>query len=427
MGAPNIFEDYHKLFNKNFDEIVDTLPTLSAKELDSLLMDAWMLSNQYGAKSITQKTFMNSIYGATSNAWYPLCNVNSAADITGEGRFYIRYAANGINNWFTNTWHVSDKLHELLRAYVFKHKDGSVEYDMSAHFSDVSEVAKLPPVDYVLYIDTDSIYVEFDECIKSIGYTGEPVYFIRALNELALAPLFNQILGDKVKQRNGENFLKFDLENISAVAFFSAKKKYLCALAWEESNNKVYDNPAAHLKGKGIELAQNSFTKPVLAMLKYLLSKLVTEELNNDTYHKYMHALFSKFCKLSIEEKCKYMNIDHAKYMSYITKCDADGYEWGSGALLQHKGAARHNHLLYKYPDLQQTYKFIEGKAGVYIDEQGIPFCFNPYELPHEIAPPINNALQFSKLIVAPINRLAILAGININVDIFSEYEVKAL
>jgi DNA polymerase elongation subunit (family B) len=380
---------------------VDTNGDLSQYS-DEQLCRAWVYaSNQekyYDQTSDTEKLFMNSIYGATGTIYFPFCNYNTAEDITGEGKYYILKGQQIINTYLNDKWHLDTDTHEKLVAELGQDK-------FTKPFG-----TKLPYMDFVLYIDTDSIYVEYDQLIQSVGFTGKATELILALHGIRIKELFATELGRIVDKRHGENFLLFDLELVAAMGIFLAKKKYVLGIEWTDKKNIIYDDPHNHIKGKGVAIAQRGTSKMVIQIIKLILGEIVSDSLTSENWKTYMRNAWVIFEKAPLEMCCKYIGLN--KTGDYIDYADVTGYGTLYRALPQHKGAARHTHLILKnklggkYPQLSDG-----EKISVYLDVDGIPFAFEQGNFPYEFAPEISKEFMFEKLIIKPLTRFAEVAG----------------
>jgi DNA polymerase elongation subunit (family B) len=90
------------------------------------------------------KLMLNSIYGAFGNPYFYFFNVDIAETITLQGKDAILYTESLINRYFKEYWHKDTEVHTQMGITV----SGKIEKPVG------------------IYIDTDSIYVKFDEVIK---------------------------------------------------------------------------------------------------------------------------------------------------------------------------------------------------------------------------------------------------------------------
>ncbi len=388
---------------------------ISTDELVALRDSAKIDADKKGNMSNAIKIFMNSIYGATGNNNFVFRHKEVAADITAESREFIQKSQFFINEWMHHDWHKDTLLHQKLR-----------DSEKIKGFFDraVTVVWQLPKADYVIYIDTDSIYVEFVKLFESIGFNGTNsgcAEFILLLNDFVLRDMFNKRFEDLLEvHRHCRNYLSFDLESVSSVCFFLAKKKYIKAYIME--NDIVYDDPTEHISPTGIELVQSSTPDFCRDLLMGVVKGIVKGDITNKNYKSSMLETHKVFCgeDVGVEQKSKYVGL--GKYHENITKADKDGWGFVKGAQAQFRGAARHNHLIAK-AGLHGRYKPIGNhKVGWYMDIDNVPFSYHAGQFPTDIAPPVNNEVQFEKLILAPIQRLAKVAGFDVGGSIHDKY-----
>lgn len=389
------------------------LSGISTEQLFEMREHAYQISAVHCSMQVTLKTCRNSMYGATSNKHYAFCNIEVAEDITAEGRFYIHTGERLINDYLHNKWHLDYELHDKIR----KHELFKDEVDQNCI------IEQLPDKDRVLYIDTDSIYVEFEDLLESLHYHGSHwCDLIVFLNEERLAKMFDDGLTSIVNQRHGKSVLLFDLETIADTAIFMAKKKYVQCIQWQDG--RMFDDPLQHIKGKGIELIQTGSSQLVRDMLKYGYQAILGNRLTNAIeYKRLIQKLWKRFEREdNIELLCAYVNA--GKFKEYVLD-DVNEVRMAPRCLPQYRGAALHNYLVRKHK-LMTKYKFIENgrmywymidKNKALLDEQFAwdAFAFNPAEYPEEFAKliPMDKMYQFFKLVVSPLERIASLTGIN--------------
>ncbi len=394
---------------------VDDLSNVSDEALLAAHKMASLAEKYYAQVSVREKTFMNSIYGATGAVGFDFVHFNCAEDICLEGQYYINKGQDTANHYLMHKWHLDTETHTKLKEMF------------PGMFAGVF-TEQLPIKDYVVYIDTDSIYVEFDDLVKTTGFTGASPLLIQALNNIVLKKLFTKALGDIVEKRHGENFLKFDLESVSSVGFFLAKKKYLLAEHWDDASNIIWEEPHEHLKGKGIEIARNEFSQLAIKMIKYILKQIVMGTLTRDNYKAYMRNAYKIFSdpRVAIHQCCKFVNLKQASY-DKILKQDKHGIEFGPRTMPQARGAAMFNHLIAKH-ELTEYYAPIRAgvKVGWYLTTDGTEFAFDLNgDFPSEIAPPCDRRAMFEKVVGRPINRFAVLAGFDVEDYMSEETQVK--
>lgn len=394
-------------------DLTQDLSSISTEQLFEMREHAYQTSALHCSMQVTLKTCRNSMYGATSNKHYAFCNIEVAEDITAEGRFYIHTGERLINEYMRNKWHLDYELHKKIAEHpLFKD-----EVDLSG------PIEQLPEKDRVLYIDTDSIYVDFEDLLESLHYHGKHwADLIVFMNDERLAAMFDKGLTDIVNKRHGKSVLLFDLETIADTAIFMAKKKYVQCIQWQDG--RMFEDPLQHIKGKGIELIQTGSSQLVRDMLKYAYQAILGNKLKTAVdYKKLIQKLWKRFEREeNIELLCAYVNA--GKFKTYVLD-DVNEVKMAPRCLPQYRGAALHNYLVRKHK-LMTKYKFIENgrmywymidKNKALLDEpfDWDAFAFNPAEYPEEFAKmlPMDKLYQFFKLVVSPLERIASLTGIN--------------
>ena len=139
-----------------------------------LLVDHYeQLSAKYTAYEQAVKLTLNSIYGAFGNPYFYFFNVDIAETITLQGKDAILYTENLVNKYFKEYWHKDTAAHQAMGITV----TGKIEKPVG------------------IYIDTDSVYVKFEELIKkSEGWKGDEKEFILKLYEVRLKAYIEKIL-----------------------------------------------------------------------------------------------------------------------------------------------------------------------------------------------------------------------------------------
>jgi DNA polymerase elongation subunit (family B) len=114
------------------------------EDLKKQLKEIEQESQKYYNYEQAVKLTLNSIYGAFGNEWFYLFNVDIAETITLQGQDAIFYTEKLINKYFHDFWHKDTEVHKELGIEI------------------KGEVKK--PI--VIYIDTDSCYLRFEEVLE---------------------------------------------------------------------------------------------------------------------------------------------------------------------------------------------------------------------------------------------------------------------
>ena len=184
------------------------------------------------------KIMMNSLYGAMGNKWFRYYDLRVAEAITLSGQLSIRWAEKTVN----------DYMNKLL---------GTSE------------------VDYVIAIDTDSVYINFGPMVEQMGLTdkAKTVKVIDQIAENKFIPVIEnsyQKLSDYMNAYS--NKLVMEREVIADVGIWTAKKRYI--LNVHNSEGVQYEKPK--LKIMGIEAVKSSTPASCREALKGLFKVMVT-------------------------------------------------------------------------------------------------------------------------------------------------------
>ena len=257
----------------NLDAIIskDT-DNLTKKEANELVRHYEMMSAKYTAYEQAVKVTLNSIYGAFGNKWFHFFNIDVAESITLQGQSAILYSEERLNLYFKKLWTKDIKVHE--------------------HFN-----IKVKPVvkPSVIYIDTDSCYVQFEEMYESIEWLGDKLSidsFIMKLYKIRLDGFITNSMDKYSIDHRTDNFLFFDLETISYSGIWLSKKKYLQDIAWVDMLDEDDRFPSlSKIKTIGFDIIQSSTPTIVRERLKEAVEILLSEKPTASTITKLVSFL----------------------------------------------------------------------------------------------------------------------------------------
>lgn len=359
------------------------LDNLSKDELKQLYAETEDNINKYYNQEQSVKRILNSIYGAFGNEYFYFFNINIAESITLQGQNAILYTEKLINLYFTDFWHKDKELHAKLGIEV------------------KGQVTK--PV--VIYIDTDSCYLSFEEALVKSTWDGTEKDFILKIYEYRLNDYIKKILQKYADGYKTENFLDFELESIAKNAIWLAKKKYIQNIVWADPGNHY--EPLTKIKTKGFEIIQSS--TPLFARkrlndaIKLILGK---DSIELSEIVKFLKEAKKEFKLANIEDIC--FNLRMNNYEKYILS-DVGTFEFASGCPMTVRAAGYYNFLLNssKYKNKYQLLGNAE-KMKMYetTDKNCNVFAFKAGSHPYEIAPSIDYEAQFEKCMIDPLNRV---------------------
>jgi len=371
--------------------MTDDLNKLSKEELESLLAEETELVNRFYNYEQSVKRILNSIYGAFGNKWFYFFNIDIAESITKQGQDAILYAERMINKYINDFWYNDKKTHEKMGIKV-------------------TNPAVKPGV---VYIDTDSCYVTFEELIDNSDWKGTEKEFVMSLYDARLKEYLEKIHTIYTKNLNGDDLLVFEMESIAKTGIWLAKKKYLQDIVWEDPN--VHHDSLSKIKVKGWETIQSS--TPLFARIH--LDEILKIIFSQDTPNvKPIVQYLAKIKKIYKDEPID--NISQSlrcnKYDSYILN-DKDKFEYGSGCQYHVRGAGYHNYLLNnsKYKNKYQRINDGEKVKCYHTTNNKIndSFAYMQGNFPKEFAPEIDYEMQFEKTVLDPLNRVLKVIGLH--------------
>jgi hypothetical protein len=366
----------------------------SLDELNARLK--WLDSEISKLDAIQQalKLIINSFYGAFGNTYFYFYDKEIAASITLQGQDLIKFSVSAINHYMRNFWHKDYEIHKKLGI-------------------DSSKLKKIEE-DSVIYVDTDSNYVNFDKMAQSLGdqFQGKE-WFIDFMIEFIdhrMSGYLDKAFDQYAKSYNTENRQKFKLESISDSAIWVAKKNYVLRPVYDGEAKIKITKPK--LQPKGIDLAKPSFPKYARDKIEIITRKLL--DVGNKISHEKdiipnLYEYRKGFALLEVDDMCKNKNL--TKYNKYVE--DDTVLNIPKGMPINSRSALYHNYLInktgiHKYRKIREKNKLKMYKAAD--DRPGYEgmdiFAYIPGQFPKEFAPKVNMNEQFFDVVVEPINKM---------------------
>lgn len=329
--------------------------------------------SRYNNEQHAIKIMMNSLYGAMSNQYFRYYDIRIAEAITISGQLTIRWSEKTINEY----------LNQLLQT---KNRD------------------------YVLAIDTDSVYVRLGDLVKKVMPNENDMMkickFIDKVSQEKIEPLLShsyEKLKDRVNAYDQKMFMKREI--IANKVIFTGKKKYIANVLNKEGVQ--YDKPK--MKVTGIESVRSSTPQVCRKLIEKTLNIIMNED--EDSVQNFISEARSHFNKLSPED------VSFPRGVSDINKYYQKGtYTKGTPihvrAAILYNGLIEQMHLENKYETIYEgnKIKFTYLKMPNPIKENVIGY---PTILPPEfdLIRFVDYDMQFDKSYVEPIKNILDVIG----------------
>jgi DNA polymerase elongation subunit (family B) len=364
----------------------------SVEEIKDEILRLKKMSDNYKNEEQGVKLTLNSIYGALGNQYFACFNTEVAESVTLQGQDLIKFAEKIINKYFHEHWHLDTELHEKMGVRNVR----PISHEM------------------VIYVDTDSNYVNFGNVISSCDFDCTPLDFILKLNDLRLASYIKNCLDIYAKKWNTNNYQDFELEAISRNAIFLGKKKYIVNLTYEAPGKHFVD--LTRIKPTGIEIVQGGTPPFAREKLIFLLKHLFETGRKFDirTFVKMLREIKSEFRIQKPESISIGVGVNNIE--KFILN-DTTKFEVAKGCPMHVRASGYHNYILNnskykaKYSLIRSSEKIKYYFVAVNSEQENNVFGYLNGSYPYEYAPPIDFDAQFNRTILDPINRFIEVMG----------------
>jgi DNA polymerase elongation subunit (family B) len=315
---------------------------------------------KYHNNQMVRKISLNSAYGALGNQYFRYFNREIAEGITTAGQLSIKWVERTVNE-FLNKILETDK-------------------------------------DYVVAIDTDSIYVTFEDLVDRVQ-PKNPVDFLDTIAKEKLEPIINTSYEELASYMNAyQNKMEMGREVIADKGIWTAKKRYI--LNVHDSEGVRYNTPK--LKMMGIETAKSSTPMWCRKKLEEGIKTLMSGTEND--VHAFIESSRLEFGKLPIEE------VAFPRGVSDIKKYYNAASIYNKGTPIHVRGSLLYNTYLHKY-NIDKKYPIIQNGEKVKFCYMKLPNIMNENVISFVSALPkefkleayVDYDLQFQKSFVEPL------------------------
>ncbi len=323
-------------------------------------------------RQMSIKILLNSLYGAMGNRYFRFFDQRIAEAITLTGQLTIRWAEYALNSY----------LNRVLQNRDWK--------------------------DYIVAIDTDSLYVSLDDLVKKVQ-PNNPIDFLDKVCQDALEPELEKSYAELYDILGGvDNRMVMKREAIADRALWTAKKRYIMNV--HDNEGVRYAEPK--LKIMGIEAIKSSTPAPCREALKKIFHVIMKED--ESSVQQAIEQFKNYFKTLEPDE------IAFPRGVTQVRKWQDRNTLYKKGTPIHVRGSILYNKLVEdmqlkkKYEPINngEKIKFLYLRQPNSIHENVIAF---PDYLPEEfgLRKYIDHEIQFQKTFLDPIEPILDAVGWN--------------
>ena len=268
--------------------------------------------SQYHNFQLNLKIALNSAYGAMGNQWFRFYDERNAEAVTAAGQLSIQWAEKAVNNYLNKTLGTED-------------------------------------VDYIIAMDTDSLYVCLDDLVSRVGITDKEKiigFLDKACGRIedVIEDCYND-LADYMNAYQQKMVMKREV--IADTGIWTAKKHYI--LNVHDSEGVRYEEPK--LKIVGIEAVKSSTPFACRESLKEIFNIILSG--TEDDVINYIEKFKEKFIGLDMEE------IAFPRSVNGLKKYKDPATIYRKSTPIHVKGSLIYNHIL-RTKKLTKKYQYIK-------------------------------------------------------------------
>jgi DNA polymerase elongation subunit (family B) len=334
---------------------------------------------RYKNSQLVKKVLANSLYGVAGNAYNRYYDIRIAQSITYMGQVIIRWVEKNTN----------ELLNKLMKTEDFP---------------------------YCIYMDTDSIFVNFEPVVKNTFKDVEAdgvIDFLDRTGELMndhISKFLNE-LGDIVNTHN--NQLSMKREVISSTTIITSKKKY--AMAVLDNEGVRYSKPK--FKIMGMEIIKSTSSKYIREKLKTALIMLLEGTTKKDILN-FIEETKSDFMEhdfvddISLNSSLKSLatyEVEITNLFESLFDNDKPKITYKKSTPIYYRAAILYNVYFGTHDSKIQTgdsVKYIHLTLPNFMSEDVIGWND---KFPEALRSYIDKELMFDKLFISPLEKLTLL------------------
>ena len=268
-----------------------------------------------------QKILLNSLYGVLGLSIFRFYDLDNAAAVTLTGQEIIKTSAKYVNNKFNKRCGTTDK-------------------------------------DYVIYIDTDSLYIDVSALILTEGVIDPKPFAIKTIGEISKE--LNDLYGVMMPRmfNSVDNRIKIAADVVARSAFWVVKKRYAMWKVYNMEESKDVDD----VEVKGLDVVRSSYPKKFRDFMKSVLNDILRGTSNKELNAKVVE--FKKTMKdFNLEDVAKNTSVRFLSKKEPVVNFDPptrDPFCFIQGSTAQCKASLAYNDMLKKY-NLEETEPIMHG------------------------------------------------------------------
>ncbi len=268
-----------------------------------------------------QKILLNSLYGVLGLPIFRFYDLDNAAAVTLTGQEIIKTSAKYVNSQFNKRCGTKDK-------------------------------------DYVVYIDTDSLYLDVASLAKAENIVDVKPFAIKTIGDVAdTLNSFYQVM--MVRMFNcTDNRIRIAADVVAQSAFWVVKKRYTLLKVYNMELKKDIDE----VEVKGLDVVRSSYPKKFRDFMKSVLIDILRGVPNKEVSKK-IADFKSKMKDFELEDIAKNTSVRFISNTEAQTNFDPKGrdlFNFVDGSTAQCKAALAYNDMLKRY-NLADTEPIMNG------------------------------------------------------------------
>ena len=327
---PEILEKMYNDRTKYKNAMLDAKKKFETATTSDAKKEYGALISRYANLQLTKKECLNSAYGALGSEYFRFFDIRQAEGITLAGQLSIQW--------------IERKFNEYLNRLL-----------------------KTDNKDYVIAIDTDSVYLNLEPLVNSVfkdtSDANKVIAFLDKVCEEKFQPFIDKSYQELADYVHGyAQKMKMKRENLADKAIWTAKKRYIMNVY--NSEGVQYHEP--QIKITGLEAIKSSTPTACRDKIKEALHIIMTG--NESQLHTMIENFRDEFKKMPVED------IAFPRSMNGLNEYKDSKTIWAKGTPIHVRGALVYNYMIDQLNLGKQYQKIQDGEKikFIYLREPNI-------------------------------------------------------